>query len=93
MFIFITGKEKNGTMPIEIKYLETGRPQDDIIKNGDLLRGTYSYKNNIKINEIPRKIDYEVDENQVMKLLGDFFSIDFFEWEKYEECYIFEIIS
>lgn len=76
---YITGKEKNGIMPIEINYLETGKPQDGFIRNGESLRGTYSFKDNIKINEIPRKISPEMEDNQIMKLLGDGFSIDFFD--------------
>ncbi len=76
---YITGKEKNGIMPIEINYLETGKPQDGFIRNGESLRGTYSFKDNIKITEIPRKISPEMEDNQIMKLLGDGFSLDFFD--------------
>jgi hypothetical protein len=75
---YITGVEKNGIMPIEIKYLETGKPQDGFIRNGESLRGTYSIKDKIKINEIPRKISAEMDDNQIMKLMGDSFSLEFF---------------
>lgn len=76
---YITGKEKNGIMPIEIKYLETGKPQDEFIRNEESLRGTYSFKDNIKITEIPRKNSREMEDNQIMKLLGDGFSLDFFD--------------
>lgn len=76
---YITGIEKNGIMPIEIKYIETGMPQDGFIRNGESLRGTYSFKDNIIISEIPRKNSLEMEEKQLMKLLGDGFSLDFFD--------------
>lgn len=76
---YITGVEKNGIMPIEIIYLETGKPQDGFIRNGESLKGTYSLKDKIKINEIPRKNTSEMDDNQIMKLLGDGLSLDFFD--------------
>lgn len=76
---YITGVEKNGVMPIEIKYLETGMPQDGFIRNGESLRGTYSFKDNIKITEIPQHNSLDMEKKQLMKLLGDGFSIDFFD--------------
>jgi hypothetical protein len=75
---YITGSEKDGNMPIEIKYLETGMPQDGFIRNGESLKGTYSSKNKIKITELPQRSNIEMEADQIKQLMSDGFSIDLF---------------
>lgn len=75
---YITGSEKDGIMPIEIKYLETGKPQDGFIRNGESLKGTYSSKDRIKVTELPDESRIEMESNQIMSVMSDAFSIDLF---------------
>lgn len=75
---YITGSSEDGIMPIEIKYLETGMPQDGFIRNGESLKGTYSVKDKIKITELPDPSRIGMEINQLMTMMNDGFSIDLF---------------
>jgi len=75
---YMTGSEKDGVMSMEIKYLETGMPQDGFIKNGESLKGTYSSKDKIKVTELPGESRIGMEANQLMLMMSDGFSIDLF---------------
>ena len=75
---YITGSSNDSVIPIEIKYIETGMPQDGFIRNGESLKGTYSLKDKIKITELPDASRIGMEANQLMSMMSDGFSIDLF---------------
>jgi hypothetical protein len=79
---YITGKEADGVMTIELKYLETGMPQDGYIRNGESLKGTYSRKDKIKIKELPDPDRIGSESDVMMTMMSEGLSIDLFENEK-----------
>jgi hypothetical protein len=75
---YITENSNDGVIPIEIKYIETGMPQDGFIRNGESLKGIYSSKDKIKITQLPDTGRIEMEANQLMTMMSDGFSIDLF---------------
>ena len=65
-------------MPIEIKYLETGLPKDELIKNGQSIKGTYSLKDKIKVTDLPIDSVYGIGKNQLISSMNEKLSVDLF---------------
>lgn len=79
--ITYTGTEKDGVIPIEVKYLETGKQQDGVVRVGESLKGTYT-KDKVSITELPdvsRIEEIEIAREDFMNFMSDAFSLDLFD--------------
>ncbi len=75
---YITGKSNKGSMPIEIKYLETGMAPDGVIRNGESLKGTYNQKDKIKLTELPDDSRLGLQKDLVLNMLNEGLSLELF---------------
>lgn len=75
-----TGKSKNNVFPIEIEYINAG--QNEILKNGDKVFGTYGKNTSLKLNDLSNKNLGEDDKKQFLNTLEYGFSTELFEGKK-----------